>query len=70
MAHSRVPDRHTPRWSLLGVQRGYQVHVFALARADPAWLGGLISRRVPLSSWPQALARQPGDVKVTVDLTK
>jgi hypothetical protein len=37
---------------------------------DPAWLGGLISRRVPLSSWWQVLTRQPGDVKVTVDLTK
>src|SRR5260370_1389647 len=39
-------------------------------RADPAWLGGLISRRVPLSSWQQVLTRQPGDVKVAVDLTK
>jgi hypothetical protein len=39
-------------------------------RADPAWLGALISRRVPLSEWPQALTRLPGDVKVTVDLTK
>ncbi|MGH3158457.1 MAG: hypothetical protein ACRDNF_18050 [Streptosporangiaceae bacterium] len=41
----------------------------ALARADPAWLGGLITRRVPLRTWPDALARQPNDVKVTVDLT-
>jgi len=32
--------------------------------------GGLISRRVPLSSWPEALTRRPGDVKVAVDLTK
>jgi hypothetical protein len=38
--------------------------------ADPPWLGALISRRVPLSEWPQALTRQPGDVKVAVDLTK
>jgi hypothetical protein len=28
----------------------------------------LISRRVPLSSWPDALTRQRDDVKVTVDL--
>ena len=48
----------------------YEQPVEALAGADPAWLGGLISRRVPLSSWPQALTRQPGDVKVAVDLTK
>ena len=51
-------------------RRHYEHAVAALARADPAWLGGLISRRVPLSSWPQGLTRQPGDVKVAVDLTK
>jgi hypothetical protein len=28
----------------------------------------LISRRLPLSSWPDALTRQPDDVKVAVDL--
>jgi hypothetical protein len=51
-------------------RRHYEQAVEALAGADPAWLGGLISRRVPLSVWAQALTRQPGDVKVTVDLTK
>ena len=50
-------------------RRHYEQAVEALARADPAWLGGLISRRVPLSSWPDGLAREPGDVKVVVDLT-
>jgi glucose 1-dehydrogenase len=51
-------------------RRHYEQAVDALARAGQAWLGGLISRRVPLSEWPRALARQPGDVKVAVDLTK
>ena len=51
-------------------RRHYEQAAAALTRADPAWLDGLISRRVPLSAWPQALSRQPGDVKVTVDLTK
>ena len=51
-------------------RRHYEQAVEALARADPAWLGGLISRRVPLSSWHQGLTREPGDVKVAVDLTK
>ena len=50
-------------------RRHYEQAVEALARADPAWLGGLISRRVPLSSWYQGLTREPGDVKVAVDLT-
>jgi threonine dehydrogenase-like Zn-dependent dehydrogenase len=51
-------------------RRNYDQAVAALAKADPAWLARLISRRVPLSSWPQALDRQPHDVKVTVDLTQ
>jgi threonine dehydrogenase-like Zn-dependent dehydrogenase len=51
-------------------RRHYEQAVRALARADPAWLGGLISRRVPLTGWQQGLARQPGDVKVVVDLTQ
>ncbi len=51
-------------------RRHYEQAVMALAQADPAWLGGLISRRVPLSSWQHGLTRNPDDVKVTVDLTK
>jgi hypothetical protein len=51
-------------------RRHYELAVEALAGADPAWLGRLISQRVPLSGWPQALTRQPGDVKVVVDLTR
>jgi glucose 1-dehydrogenase len=50
-------------------RRNYAQAVDALAKADPAWLGGLITRRVPLHAWPDALTRQPNDVKVTVDLT-
>jgi threonine dehydrogenase-like Zn-dependent dehydrogenase len=41
----------------------------ALATADSGWLGGLITRRVPLTSWTQALDRHPEDIKVVVDLT-
>jgi glucose 1-dehydrogenase len=51
-------------------RRHYEQAVTALALADPAWLGGLISRRVPLSGWQAGLARQPSDVKVVVDLTQ
>jgi len=51
-------------------RRHYDQAVEALARADQAWLAGLITRRVPLSSWHQGLTRQPDDVKVAVDLTK
>jgi glucose 1-dehydrogenase len=45
----------------------YQAGADALARADPDWLGRLISRRVPLEHWADALTRQPDDVKAIID---
>ena len=61
-------------WVIFGTvsaaRRHYEQAVEALGQADPAWLSGLISRRVPLSRWPEGLARSPDDVKVVVDLTK
>jgi threonine dehydrogenase-like Zn-dependent dehydrogenase len=38
----------------------------ALARADRGWLERMITRRVPLGSWPEALTRRPGDIKTTI----
>lgn len=46
----------------------YEGATTALAAADPAWLGRIITRRVPLESWTEGLVRQAGDVKVVVDL--
>jgi glucose 1-dehydrogenase len=43
--------------------------VDALQRADQAWLGRLITRRVPVGEWAQALVRQPGDIKVVIDFS-
>ena len=40
-----------------------------LRAADHDWLSRLVTRRVPMADWPQALQRQPDDVKVVVDLT-
>ena len=40
----------------------------ALASADPDWLGGLISRRVPLERFGDALDRGVNDVKVVIEL--
>jgi len=39
----------------------------ALAKADRAWLAGLISRLVPLASWEEALDRRPDDIKVVIE---
>jgi glucose 1-dehydrogenase len=50
-------------------RRHWEQAAQALAMADPGWLGGLITRRVPLTSWADALDRQPEDIKVVVDLT-
>ena len=40
----------------------------ALAKADRAWLERMISRRVPLEQFEQAVEKQPDDVKVVLDL--
>jgi hypothetical protein len=42
--------------------------VDVLLAADRGWLEGLITRSVPLSVWPDALVREPDDIKVVVDL--
>ncbi|HVV93730.1 MAG TPA: glucose 1-dehydrogenase [Hyphomicrobiales bacterium] len=48
-------------------RRHYQAAAEALAAADKAWLGRLITRRVRLDDWKSALAREKDDVKVVVD---
>ncbi len=45
----------------------YQAAAQALARADRGWLDRLISRKVPLSRWQEALEHRPGDIKVIID---
>ena len=45
----------------------YEAAAEALARADKAWLAGLISRREPLTNFASALSRQPDDIKVVID---
>ncbi|HEX2272857.1 MAG TPA: glucose 1-dehydrogenase [Acidimicrobiales bacterium] len=49
-------------------RRHWEAAATALGRADVGWLGGIVSRRVPLSEWPAALRREPDDVKVVLDL--
>jgi len=46
----------------------YEAGAEALAKADPAWLARLVSRRVPLSQWQAAYERQADDVKVVLEL--
>jgi threonine dehydrogenase-like Zn-dependent dehydrogenase len=53
--------------SVNAARRHYEQAAEALARADRDWLGRLVSRRVPLDSWSEALERRDGDVKVIVE---
>lgn len=55
--------------SVNAARRHYEQAAGALSRADREWLAGVVTRRVPLDDWPDALTRRPEDVKVVVDLT-
>jgi glucose 1-dehydrogenase len=46
--------------------RHYRAAVEALARAERSWLEGVVSRRVPLADWQQALVRNADDVKPVI----
>jgi len=41
-----------------------------LARADRAWLAGLITRREPPEAFMRALQRQPDDIKVIIQFAQ
>ena len=47
----------------------YEAGAEALAKASPAWLARLISRKVSLNDWQHAYQRQQGDVKVVLQFT-
>ena len=48
-------------------RRHYRAAAETLSRADGAWLERLISRRVPLARWQEALDYRRGDIKVIID---
>jgi threonine dehydrogenase-like Zn-dependent dehydrogenase len=48
----------------------YDMAAEALAAADPLWLDRLVTRRVPLAQWQEALRPQPDDIKVVIDFRK
>ena len=51
-------------------RRHYEQAVDALREADPDWLGRLITRKVPLERWTDALQRGEDDIKVVVDFAQ
>ena len=54
--------------SVNAARRHYEQAAEALAKADPGWLARLVSRKVPLTNFADALARKDDDVKVAIDL--
>jgi threonine dehydrogenase-like Zn-dependent dehydrogenase len=51
-------------------RRHYEMAAQALAKADRDWLSRLITRRVPLDRFAEALEHRKGDIKVIVDFTQ
>jgi glucose 1-dehydrogenase len=49
-------------------RRHYEAAARTLSQADRRWLERIITRRVPLERWEEALTRQADDVKVVVDI--
>ncbi len=64
-----VLDNDTVFGSVNANRRHYQDAVAALQRADRKWLSRLITRRVPVERWTQALQPEPDDIKVVVDFS-
>jgi len=62
-----VLDNDTVFGTVNANRRHYQMAAEALARADKGWLARLITRRVPLDHWSEALEHRRGDIKVVID---
>ena len=62
-----VLDNDTIFGSVNANRMHYELAAAALKRADSGWLGRLITRRVPIDRWSEALQRRPGDIKVVID---
>ena len=65
---SLVLDNDVVVGSVNANRRHYDAAVEALSRADRDWLARLVTRRVPMSRWPEALQRDDTDLKVVLDL--
>ncbi len=64
-----VLDNDTVFGSVNANRKHYDDAVATLRRADKDWLARLITRRVAVEQWTQALDQQPDDIKVIVDFS-
>jgi glucose 1-dehydrogenase len=65
---SMVLENQSVVGSVNANRRHYEAAAAALAAADHTWLQRLVTRRVPLDQWQDALQRQPDDVKVVIEV--
>jgi threonine dehydrogenase-like Zn-dependent dehydrogenase len=47
-------------------RRHYEAGALALAQADPEWLSGLLTSRIPVEDFAQAVDSRPDDIKVVL----
>jgi threonine dehydrogenase-like Zn-dependent dehydrogenase len=64
-----VLDNQTVVGSVNANRRHYETAAEALAAAPRPWLERLVTRRVPLAQWSDALDRHPDDVKVVIEVS-
>ena len=50
-------------------RRHYEIAAQALAKADRGWLERLITRRLPLQRWREALQYRSDDIKVVIEFS-
>ena len=62
-----VGDNDLVLGSINANRRHFEAAAEALRLAEPSWLGRLITRRVPLDRWQEALQQKSGDIKVAID---
>jgi len=62
-----VLNNHVVFGSVNANRHHYELAADALARANPEWLARLITRRVPLERWSEALESRANDVKVIIE---
>ena len=67
---SMVLENESVVGSVNANRRHYQAGADALAKADRNWLDGVVSRRVPIDRWSEALDRHNDDVKVVIELSR
>ncbi|MHB8682155.1 MAG: glucose 1-dehydrogenase [Acidimicrobiales bacterium] len=65
---SMVLENESVVGSVNANRRHYEAGAEALAKADRDWLDKVVSRKVPVAKWQDALARNADDVKVVIEL--